>query len=564
MRVLGIHDGHSAAACVYEDGRLRAATQEERLNRVKNWSGLPEKSIRTVLELSHMKVTDIDVVAMNGHHMPYPKDRHAVMDEYRRTGSVGMSVKKFLRHTYLRTAYQDKRKRERSAGLEKLGIQRDKVVYVDHHMAHAAAAYYGLANFDDDILVLTNDGAGDGICATVNIGRKGKVERIAQVPESESIGNIYAMVTFILGMVPLEHEYKLMGMAPYAHEEHARPIYESLRRLMEFDKKNPMVWRRVGDCPETYFSYNYLTKLLELKRFDTICAGLQRFTEEMLGTWVKNCVEKTGIRKLALSGAVFMNVKANKVIMDLPEVESLYVFPSCGDETNAMGAAYWAYTQKADPTTVEPLDGLYLGRSFDNEEIRKVLPDMAGYRWEYFDDIEAEAARLLAEGQVVARFKGRSEFGARALGNRSILADPMRQNLIREINDMIKSRDFWMPFAPSMLPDAAKEYLINPKNVDAPYMILAFDTTEKRSDLPAALHPYDFTARPQVVKKKTNPDYYHLIEEFQKRTGRGVVLNTSFNLHGFPIVDSPEDALDVLHRSGLRYLALGNYMVRKT
>jgi carbamoyltransferase len=136
--------------------------------------------------------------------------------------------------------------------------------------------------------------------------------------------------------------------------------------------------------------------------------------------------------------------------------------------------------------------------------------------------------------------------------------------VIREINDMIKSRDFWMPFAPSMLPEAAKEYLVNKKNIEAPYMILAFDTTEKRVDLPAALHPYDWTARPQVVTKQMNPEYYHLIDEFRKRTGRGVVLNTSFNLHGFPIVDSPEDALDVLARSGLKCLALGNYMVRKT
>lgn len=564
MRVLGIHDGHSAAACVYENGRLTAGIQEERLTRVKNWAGMPVKSIQTVLESTGLTVNDIDRVAMNGHHMPYPKDRQEILEEYRRTGSIQMSVKKFLRHTHLKTVYLEKRKRERIAELSKLGVDPKKVTFVDHHMGHAAAAYYGLADFDDDILILTNDGAGDGMCATVNVGRKGKIERIAEVPESESIGNIYAMVTFIMGMVPLEHEYKLMGMAPYANEDHARPLYRQLRALMEFDKKNPMVWRRTGDCPETYFSYNYLSKLLELKRFDTICAGLQLFTEDMLATWARNCVEKTGIRKLALSGGVFMNVKANKVIMELPEVESLFVFPSCGDETNAMGAAYAVYAEHAGASSIKPLEGLYLGRSFDDEAVRRALPDTNGYRWEYFEDIEAETARLLAEGQVVARYKGKSEFGARALGNRSILADPTKSHVIREINEMIKSRDFWMPFAPSMLPEAAREYLVNPKRIEAPYMILAFDTTEKRSDLPAALHPYDFTARPQVVTKEMNPDYYRLIGEFQKRTGRGAILNTSFNLHGFPIVDSPEDAVDVLQRSGLRCLALGNYMVRKT
>jgi carbamoyltransferase len=320
----------------------------------------------------------------------------------------------------------------------------------------------------------------------------------------------------------------------------------------------------VGDCPETYFSYDYLSKLLELKRFDAVCAGLQRFTEEMLTTWVSNCIEKTGIRKLALSGGVFMNVKVNQAIMNLPEVDSLFIYPSCGDETNAMGAAYWAYAQHADAGTMAPLDNLYLGRTFDDDDIAKVLKDTDGLEWEYFEDVESEAARLLNEGQVVARFKGRGEFGARALGNRSIMGDPCRDGVIREINDMIKSRDFWMPFAPSMVPEAAEQYLINKKKIDAPYMILAFDTTEDRGDLPAALHPYDFTARPQVVTKQMNPDYHRLIQEFRKRTGRGVILNTSFNLHGFPIVDTPEDAIDVLKNSGLRYLALGNYIVRKT
>ncbi len=563
MRIMGVHDGHNAAACIYEDGRLTAAIQEERLLRVKNWAGVPEKAIQSVLEIAGLTMADIDHVALNGNHMPYPKDRQEIMAEYRRSGSMSMSVKKFLRHTYLRTAYQDKRKRERAAALTKTGVPTEKLVFVDHHLCHASAAYYGLGNYDDDILVLTNDGAGDGLCATVNVGRKGKLERIASVPEAESIGNIYAMVTFILGMVPLEHEYKLMGMAPYAHVEQARPVYESLRALMDFDKSDPYVWHRVGDCPETYFSYDYLTKLLELKRFDAVCAGLQKFTEEMLTTWVSNCIRETGIKKLALGGGVFMNVKVNQAIMELPEVESMFIYPSCGDETNTMGAAYWTYAQHADVKTMAPLDNLYLGLTFDDDSVLKALKETDGCEWEYFEDVESEVARLLEDGQVVARFKGRGEFGARALGNRSIVGDPCRDGVIREINDMIKSRDFWMPFAPSMVPEAAEKYLINDKKIEAPYMILAFDTTEDRGDMPAAIHPYDFTARPQVVTKKMNPDYHRLIQEFKKRTGRGVILNTSFNLHGFPIVDSPEDAIGVLKNSGLRYLALGNYIVRK-
>ncbi|MDA0747994.1 MAG: hypothetical protein O2954_15845 [bacterium] len=563
MRILGVHDGHNSAACMYEDGVLKAAVQEERLNGIKNWSGIPEGAIRAVLELTGCGIADVDRVAMNGHHMPYSKDRQEIMAEYHKTGSLQTSVKKFLRHTFLKTVYQERRKRQRTEALKQLGFSEDRVVFVEHHTAHASAAYYGLANFEDDVLVLTNDGAGDHLCATVSVGRNGKLERIAEIPESESIGNLYAMVTFLLGMVPLEHEFKLMGMAPYAHSDHAEVVYKHLMELMAFDKKNPLVWHRTGDCPETYFSYDFLRKLLELKRFDAICAGLQRFTEEMLVTWVQNCVAHTGVKKIAVSGGVFMNVKVNQAILALPEVESLFVYPSCGDETNAMGAAYWTYAQQSDVHTMKPLDGFYLGRSFEDEEILKVLEQSEGIQWERVENIEAEVARLLHEGQVVARFKGKAEFGARALGNRSLLADPCQEDVVREINDMIKSRDFWMPFAPSMLSDAAEEYLVNPKGASSPYMMLAFDTTDKRMDLRAAIHPYDFTARAHIVTEAGNPDYSRLIGAFREKTGRGVILNTSFNLHGYPIVDTPQDAVYVLANSGLRNLAIGNYLVRK-
>jgi carbamoyltransferase len=507
---------------------------------------------------------ELDYIALNGHHMPVAKDRLEILEEYRQTGSLKMTAKKFLRHTFLRTMYQDKRKKERVDALKKFGAPEDKIVFVDHHLCHAAAAYYGLGNFDDDILVLTNDGAGDGLCATVNIGRNGKIERLAEVPEAESVGNIYAMVTFILGMVPLEHEYKLMGMAPYAHQDAAHPIYEGLRALMEFDEKNPMVWRRTEGVPETYYSYDFLRKLLDLKRFDLVCAGLQQFAEDMLTTWVRNCIAKTGIKKLAMSGGVFMNVKANKAIMELPEVESVFIYPSCGDETNAMGAAYQVYAEHADYKAIKPLDHLYLGREFSDDDVLGALGKTSGLEYQKFEDIESEVAKLLAEGEVVARFKGRGEFGARALGNRSINGDPARPGVIREINEMIKSRDFWMPFAPSMTPEATKTYLKNPKNVDSPWMIMAFDTSGNPADIAAALHPYDFTARPQVVPEHMNPDYNRLIKQFEKITGRGVILNTSFNLHGYPIVDSPEDAIFVLENSGLRNLAVGNYLVRKS
>ena len=565
MNILGINDSHGASACILVDGRLLAAVQEERLNRVKNWQGFPAQSIATVLEISGLDVSDIDVVALSGLHSPVPKSKAERMQEYAAASSPLTNMKRIVKLTPAQNWYRSRRRRERLELIEQVGIPSNRVVLVEHHLAHAAAAYYGWGNLDEDILVLTCDGAGDRLAATVNVGRNGKLERLASVAAPDSLGHIYSRITFLLGMVPLEHEYKLMGMSPYAPEEGTRAVYELLKDLLQFDSVGGLTWSRTNGCPDMYYSYTFLRDLLERKRFDWISGGVQRFTEDMLVQWVRNCVHKTSIRRVALGGGVFMNVKANKAISEMLEVEDLFVFPSCGDETNSIGAAYWVQAQEEDEAIIEPIGPLYLGPAFDDAAVRKALDRTrdSGWSYEQIEDIEVHTARLLSEGQIVARCKGRSEFGARALGNRSILADPTKPEVIRVINDMIKGRDFWMPFAPSILEERADDYIVNPKQLHAPYMILAFDTTSRLGDLQAAIHPYDRTARPQVVRESWNPEYHRLLEGFDRLTDRAVVLNTSFNLHGYPIVQTPEDALDVFANSRLQYLALGNYIVHK-
>ena len=568
MRILGIHDGHNAAATLVIDGKVVAAVQEERFNRQKNWSGFPGKSIKWVLQFGGINPDEIDAVALNGIHMPYPKDRETLINEYRSTGSSSTNVKRLIKRTPLRTVYNLRRQKERRNEVVNLGIHPDRVHFVEHHAAHAAAAYYGWGLYNEPVLVLTNDGAGDGLCASINVCDNGKMKRIAGINESESIGNIYAVITFIMGMMPLEHEYKLMGLAPYAPESGRDSVLKVLRPLLRFQPENSMTWIRADNCPETYYSYNFLRQRLELKRFDWICAGLQTWTEELLAQWVRNCIRATGIHKIALSGGVFMNVKANKIISELPEVESLFIFPSCGDETNAIGAAYWVEAKGGtEGQHIPGVKDLYLGQSFDNEQIELAIHNRqptAKWNFNRVKHIEISIAELLAQGEIVARFGGRAEFGARALGNRSILADASSTKVIREINEMIKSRDFWMPFAPAILEERASDYLVNPKGIEAPYMILSFDTTSLVNDLLAAIHPYDLTARPQVVNNEWNPAFHRILKEFERLTGRGVILNTSFNLHGYPIVDSPEDAIDVLEKSGLKYLALGDWLLMKT
>ncbi|NOT59548.1 MAG: hypothetical protein HOP19_04900 [Acidobacteria bacterium] len=585
MLVLGISDSHNSAAALYENGKLVAALSEERLRREKNWAGFPEQSVHECLRVAGRRLEDIDFASIAGLGGGFPlHSREEIIAMYRNGVDSGTRYWKekakvfaietlyrgVVKDVYRRTPYWRKRDQarwqNRVNGLLRLGIAREKIVDIGHHQAHAASAYFGWGRFEEEVLVLTNDGSGDRICATVNVGRNGKLECLAEVDDSESIGIIYSMVTCLLGMVPLEHEYKLMGMAPYASVKSSEDIYQKLRELFEFVGSSGIKWGRRNGCPETYNSFRYLQEMFELRRFDAICGGLQRFTEEFISEWVRNCICATGIHKVALSGGVFMNVKMNKVILELPEVEELFIFPSCGDETNAIGAAYNAYAQHADYRSMQPLKNFYTGPEYDDDKIGQAIQDYSFLNQvsvRKFDQVEVAAAELLANGEVVARFKGREEFGARAMGNRSILADPSRPDVVKVINDAIKSRDFWMPFAPSLIDRRESDYFVNPKKMPAPYMILAFDSTKQVNEFRAACHPYDLTIRPQVVYRDWNPSYYSLLESFEKLTGRGILLNTSFNLHGFPIVSRPEDALHVLDESGLNNLAIGNYLVQK-
>ena len=372
---------------------------------------------------------------------------------------------------------------QRAQEFARIGFDNGRLVPVIHHTAHAAAAYYGSA-WKNKVLVLTCDGGGDRVSATVNIAENGQIEQIASIPESDSLGHLYSMVTYYMGMMPLEHEYKVMGLAPYVGDpkkagEHAKLFAD----LFEFDSKNPLVWRRCKGVPSMFSAYGLVRKLLYRQRFDLVAAGLQQFIEDMLIQWVRNCVRETGIHRVACGGGVFMNVKANKEILALPEVEELFVFPSCGDETNSIGAAYWVYAQERlrsnQPVDIEPLGPIYLGRGFDDSEVETALKEYKGtnpIRYEHVENIERLTAETLACGEIVARAKGRMEFGARALGNRSILARADNMEAVRIINDMIKNRDFWMPFAPAVLAERADDYYIKPKPMFAPYMIIAFDS----------------------------------------------------------------------------------------
>jgi len=566
---MGVHDGHNASVALLRDGRIELALQEERLTRVKNQGDAPAGAVSAAMTLIKAAggQTGAPVVALNGHYMKYRQwERETIVRDYERCSTLTSRLKQWAKCSPLDRLYQGRRAAERAAHLSAIGVERGQLAPVEHHQAHAAAAYYTAARAaNEKTLVFTCDGSGDRLSATVSVGEGGRLSRLAEVSEHDSIGRVYALVTRLLGMVPLEHEYKVMGLAPYgSRSRRGADVAGKLKSLFEFTAGG-LSWRRRRVVPSMYAGYTVIGNLLKGQRFDGVAAGAQAFVEDMLTCWVAGAIRETGIGRIACSGGVFMNVKANLAILQLPEVESMYVFPSCGDESNSIGAACWEAARQGEK--IEPLGALYYGDPITDEEAEaaiEVASRKAKLRGDWVPDIEARVARELAHGKIVARAKGAAEFGARALGNRSILARADSRSTVRTINEAIKNRDFWMPFAPAVLAERAGRYYEKPKIADSPHMMFAFETRpQSRDALAAAIHPYDFTTRPQEVQAAHNPDFHRLLEVYESITGEAAVLNTSFNLHGEPIVYRARDAMDVFLRSGLQHMALGNWWVEK-
>lgn len=568
MKILGVHDGHNSGAALLVDGKVVSAVCEERLTRRKNELGYPYKAINEVLDIAGVAATDLDQVAYASLFMHTAEHLEGAVEWYR-AGREEQIRDRQRDKSYLQAVFE-KRRQERILQAEaQLGISENKISFVEHHLAHGAAAYYG-APFDlnEPTLILTCDGAGDGLSATVAVGQGTRIERIAATPRKASLGKVYSRVTYLLGLQPWEHEYKVMGMAPYAEQKYAEEIRDILREHLRLSEDG-LTFELANDLESSYI-YHFLRERLERKRFDAISGGVQMFTEELLQEWVRRAVEHTGIRRVVCGGGVFMNVKANKLIGELANVHEFFIFPSCGDESLSFGAVWSEYARLSGDKAGrdrEPLQHLYLGREFSDAAIKEAIDARIGGTGcvvVRYENIDQAVAHILAGNNVVARFSGRMEWGARALGNRSILTNPREWANVEKINAMIKKRDFWMPFAPSLLAEESDRYLVNPKGLVSPFMMLAYDTKEERErEICAAIQPRDKTARAQFVSKDTNPSYWNLIKAFEQETGTACVLNTSFNLHGYPLVNTPGEALDVFINSGLDYLAIGKFLVAK-
>jgi carbamoyltransferase len=410
------------------------------------------------------------------------------------------------------------------------------------------------------VIVFTADGAGDGLSSTISISEKGELTRIASSTSYDSLGNtLYGAITVYLGLKPWRDEYKTMGLAPYGNPSYC---IRQMRRIIRSNPRQPLEFEnRISP-----FIQMKLRTMLSGQRFDNIAASVQQHLEDLLIFWIRTAIKKLDVHKIACSGGIFLNVKANKRIIEMPEVEDAFFYPAAGDDGTAVGAGLEAYFQFCKREGIKAqkvgLDDLFLGPSYSDEQIKLALKKTGWLeKAEYNKENSFILGERIAKGKIVARFNERMEWGPRALGNRSILADARDLKTVRKINFAIKHRDFWMPFAPTIIENQTTDYLLNPKS--APYMILAFDTTDRRDEIIAAIHPYDQTCRPQTINEERNRAYIKVLEAFQERTGVGGFLNTSFNIHGYPIVCNPEQAIWTFENSGLDGMALGNYYISK-
>jgi len=585
MKIIAIHPGHNATVALADNGEILGILSQEKCDNVKNSAVFPSAAIAALLEELEWDMKDIDEVVVSGNQV-YPARAYEYLYDAKnkivdtssavtvlkkmRDGNLGRMfpqvfglLKKFRSEDLVKQGIKELRK-----NIDDLGLTGKKITHVEHHECHARAAYHSFEkpNSGKPALIFTMDGSGDDLCATVTqVDGHGNWKRIASTPAAASLGGIYSNTTRFLGMKILEHEYKVMGLAAYAKKSYMLETYEHIfKPVIWISKNNPLVFESSVNA-STF--YDYLVDHAVGERFDNMAAALQHLTEELVVQWIKNAIEQTGIHRVFTGGGVFMNVKLNRRIQEMNEVEQVFFMPSCGDESNPIGACYYHATTHGQKT--KPLANLYLGVSYSDGEIESFITKKGvdrKYTVTRSDDIEATVAELLADREIVARFSGRCEWGARSLGNSAILAHPSHMESFYTVNDYIKCRDFWMPFAPSMLDTAAPKYLkdYNPNKAKAPHMITAYAATDLAVEhLRAALHQGDHTLRPQVVEEAANPSYYRLIQLFEGKTGVGAVLNTSFNLHGYPLVSKPEQALMTLEQSGLRHLAMGSFLISK-
>jgi len=557
LYILGISSFyHDAAAALLKDGEIIAAAQEERFTRKKHDFEFPIHAIRYCLREAGIGASDLDEVGF--YDKPLLKFERILLTYL---GTFPKSFPSFLKAmpVWLRRKLWVPSLIRRELGY------RGEIFFTEHHQSHAASAF--LVSPFEEAAILTIDGVGEWATATYGVGRDRRIEILKEIRFPHSLGLFYSAITYYLGFKVNSAEYKVMGLAPYGE-----PVYyEKMRELIDI-KDDGSFWMNMK-----YFAYDYGLRMTN-GRFDRlfgrpprkpestvdqfhmdIAASAQKVTEEIVLKMANHLYEQTRLPNLCMAGGVALNCVANGRVLRETPFKNIFVQPAAGDAGGAVGVASFIYHSILNRPRHFVWKHAYLGPGFSTEEIRQYLLGR-GVRFRQYDReaLLKATAQLIARQNIIGWFQGRMEFGPRALGNRSILADPRRAENKDRVNAKIKFRESFRPFAPAVLLEKAPEYF--ELDVPSPYMLLVAPV--RNDKIPAVTH-VDGSARIQTVSREENPLFYDLIREFEKLTGCPVLLNTSFNLRGEPIVCTPQEAYLCFMRSGLDYLVMDRFILDK-
>lgn len=573
MKILGISGAvsHDASAALFVDGKLVAAAEEERFIRDKHAKDrFPLEAAKWCMESSGISPKDITHVAF-----PYAPISLASKARWHYAKGYWYAPDRAFDALFMGNRRFHRNMEKAIILMKDLGMNINKTAFVpvEHHLTHASSAYH-LSGFTEKTAILGVDGKGEYATTFFGYGENGKIHKIKEFYDPDSLGGLYGAMTQYLGFEMLDGEFKVMGMAPYGD-----PNKYDLSKLIHYDEKsfkintqlvNTIGLRRYKNKGASYyFSKKLVDWLGPMREGDEIdepyihyAASLQQLLEnvvlKLVDYYLGDILKETG--KLCFAGGVALNVKLNQRLLALPYVKELFVQPASNDAGTALGAASYLAEQLGDK--VQPMEHAYLGPSYTVDEcIDACKKHPKNPQWEILENTPEKAAEILAQGNPLAWFQGRMEFGPRALGNRSILGDPSCVGIADKINAQIKYRERWRPFCPSML-DTVAEDILQTKH-PAPYMTFTFPVAEHwKKRIPEVVHE-DGTARAQVVTQTSNPRYYALIQALEKRSGNGVVLNTSLNRRGEPMVCSPTDALNMFYGCELEYLIMEDVLIRK-
>lgn len=601
MKVLGISAFyHDSAASIIEDGKILAAAQEERFTRKKHDKSFPINACKYCLEISNFDIDELDAVVF--YDKPLLKFERLLETYYnfapRGISSFITAIPVWLKEKlFLKKLIRDELKKVQKYTPSKL-----KLYFTEHHLSHAASAFYP-SSFED-AAIITIDGVGEWATASICHGTGADIKILKEMHFPHSLGLLYSSFTYYLGFRVNSGEYKLMGLAPYGipDSDYVNQSVDKIKNELVKIFDDGSIWMNVK-----YFRYPTGLRMVDEKKWERLfgfprrkpesdilqehcdlALAIQKVTEEIMFLMAQEAKRLTNSKNICLAGGVALNCVANGRLLKSKIFENMFIQPASGDAGGSLGGALAAYhILFKKPRSIinenTSMQGAYLGPEYDNKVIEKTARKFEGiYKYlDDYDELASEVAHMLEEGNVVGWFQGRMEFGPRALGNRSILGDARNTEMQKKLNLKIKYRESFRPFAPSVLEEDNPIYF----DIDtpSPYMLLVADVREelrnkipdnyyelslrdrlyfKRSEIPAITH-IDFSARIQSVNKETNPRYWGLINKFKEKTGYGIIVNTSFNVRGEPIVCTPEDAYRCFMRTEMDYLVMNNYIFNK-